>query len=137
MEMTAPKAVQIRRRGRSSRSMKGFKLLSKRRWTTRQSNWLRSQRIALREIREESFSGHLPRPDHWDRCGPERIVRMAEVPTTDESARRDRLVDAEFAEAPESRSAALAPVARCLLAAPMLKVPSTRRSWPARSLHCP
>lgn len=30
MEMTAPKAVQIRRRGRSSRSMKGIKLLSKR-----------------------------------------------------------------------------------------------------------
>lgn len=74
----------------------------------------------LQEIREESFSGHLPHPDHWDRYGPEwheRIVRMAEAPTTDESARRDRLVNAEVAEAPKSRRAAFALVALCLIAA--------------------
>lgn len=42
---------------------------------------------------------------------------MAEAPTTDESARRDRLVDAEVAEAPKSRRAAFALVALCLVAA--------------------
>lgn len=30
MEVTAPKTIQIRRRGRSSRSLKGLKLLAKR-----------------------------------------------------------------------------------------------------------
>lgn len=66
--------------------------------------------IILAEVKEESFTGLLPHPDHWDRYGPdaqERLLRMAEAPTSDESRRRDDLVRAEISEAPKDRRAAL------------------------------
>lgn len=60
--------------------------------------------------RSESYSGLLPHPEHWDKFDPEtreRILRMSEAYTTDESARRDRIVDAEISEAPKGRRNAL------------------------------
>lgn len=63
------------------------------------------------EMSSESFSGLLPHPDHWERYGPEwqeRVARMSESYTTDESARRDRIVAAQIKEAGQSRRAALA-----------------------------
>ena len=52
----------------------------------------------------------LPHPEHWNGYDPstrERILRMSEAYTTDESARRDRLVDAEISEAKAGRRNAL------------------------------
>lgn len=65
---------------------------------------------AMSSMSSESFSGMLPHPEHWNQYGPEwqeRIARMAESYTTDESARRDRVVDGRLKEAGASRRAAL------------------------------
>ncbi len=64
---------------------------------------------AVSATRSESYSGMLPHPEHWDKFDSltrERILRMSEAFTTDESGRRDRLVDAEISEAPKGRQAA-------------------------------
>lgn len=58
----------------------------------------------------ESYSGLLPHPKHWDKFDSEtreRILRMSEAYTTDESQRRDRMVDAEIGEAPRGRRNAM------------------------------
>ena len=70
--------------------------------------------------RYESYSGLLPHPEHWgkfDVSTRERILRMSEAFTTDESARRDRLADAEIVETPKGRRAAVAIMVLCLAAA--------------------
>lgn len=62
------------------------------------------------ELTSESFSGLLPHPDHWERYSPEwqeRYARMSEAYTTDESKRRDKVVDAQIKEVGRSRRAAL------------------------------
>ncbi len=62
----------------------------------------------------------LPHPEHWgqyDEDTRERILRMSEAYTTDESARRDRTTDAEIAEAPKGRRNALWLVSACLVGA--------------------
>lgn len=45
------------------------------------------------------------------------MIRMSEAFTTDESARRDRIVDAEIAEAPKGRRNALWIMGACLVGA--------------------
>lgn len=70
--------------------------------------------------RSEAYKGFLPHPELWkefDETTRERILRVAEAFTTDESARRDRVVDADIRELPEGRQAAVAIVVLCLLAA--------------------
>ena len=70
--------------------------------------------------RSETYSGFLPHPGLWKEFdGPtrERILRVAEAFTTDESARRDRVVDAEMKELPKGRQAAVGIVLLCLAAA--------------------
>ncbi|MFI8597682.1 hypothetical protein ACIGDM_10250 [Rothia koreensis] len=63
----------------------------------------------LRVMLAESYSGLLPQPDHFDRYDAdtrERILRMSESYTTDESSRRDKLIDAEVKEARVGRRTA-------------------------------
>lgn len=65
---------------------------------------------AYLESREESYTGLLPHPEHWDKFDPdvqERILRMSESFTTDESVRRDKLVDANIEESRKGRQNAL------------------------------
>ena len=59
--------------------------------------------------RHESYSGLLPDGENWHKYEPEtkeRILRMSESFTTDESGRRDRIVDAQITEAPKGRRTA-------------------------------
>lgn len=75
---------------------------------------------AIQVERSESYSGLLPHPEHWGEFDPatrERILRMSEAYTADESARRDRLVDAEIKEAPKGRQAAVGITYACLIGA--------------------
>lgn len=62
----------------------------------------------------------LPHPDHWERFDPdtrERMLRMSESGTTDESARRDRIVDAGLSEAKAKRKNAVWLFAGCIVLA--------------------
>jgi hypothetical protein len=97
----------------------------------RSRNWTGENTAAFSEVvkpalddfliaRSESYSGLLPHPEHWlkfDVSTRERILRMAEAFTTDESARRDRLADAEIVETPKGRRAAVLIMVLCLVAA--------------------
>lgn len=72
---------------------------------------------SLHMSRTEDYSGMLPHPDHWERFDPdtrERMLRMSEAGTTDESARRDRIVDSSLAEAKAKRRNAVALFVICL-----------------------
>lgn len=60
-------------------------------------------------LAESSYSGLLPQPGHFERYDAdtrERILRMSESYTTDESSRRDKLIDAEVKEARVGRRTA-------------------------------
>ena len=60
----------------------------------------------LRVMLAESYSGLLPQPSHfesYDAETRERILRMSESYTTDESTRRDKLVNAQVTEARSGR----------------------------------
>lgn len=70
--------------------------------------------------RSEAYKGFLPHPELWkefDETTRERILRVAEAFTTDESAQRDRVVDADIRELPKGRQAAVAIVVLRLSAA--------------------
>lgn len=61
---------------------------------------------AVLETRQESYAGLLPHPEHWDKFEPdtqERILRMSEAFTTDESVRRDLLVKGNISESKNAR----------------------------------
>ncbi len=69
---------------------------------------------------QTSYRCLLPHPEHggkFDVSTRERILRMSGAFTTDESARRDRLADAEIVETPKGRRAAVAIMVLCLAAA--------------------
>jgi len=97
----------------------------------RSRNWTGENTAAFSEVvkpaladfliaRAESYSGLLPHPEHWikfDVSTRERILRMSEAFTTDESARRERLADAEIIETPKGRRAAVGIMVLCLVAA--------------------
>lgn len=76
----------------------------------------RLDRIETQLTITEDYSGLIPHPDHWGRYDDatrERILRMSEAFTTDESARRDRLVGAEVSEAKKGRQSAVGIMVVC------------------------
>lgn len=65
---------------------------------------------SLQMSRTEDYSGLIPHPDHWDRFDDqtrERMLRMSEASTSDESARRDRALEATISETTAGRRNAM------------------------------
>ncbi|WP_292700402.1 hypothetical protein [Microbacterium sp. 69-10] len=78
------------------------------------------ERGEIQLTRSENYSGLIPHPAHWERFDPEtreRILRMSEAFTTDESRRRDQLVDAEISESRNGRRNAFLIMGGSLIAA--------------------
>lgn len=79
---------------------------------------------SLHMSRTEDYSGMIPHPDHWDRFDPgtrERMLRMSEAGTSDESARRDRALDATITETTAGRRNAVL-IMLCSLGAALVSV---------------
>jgi len=75
---------------------------------------------AVLASRSESYTGLLPHPEHWgefDAATQERILRMTESFTTDESSRRDRMVDSSISESQKGRQNAFVLMFLCVGAA--------------------